>query len=270
MVFEPKHDRPYFFKYTSFDAALFVLSNYTLRWSSPLLFNDPFDFQIRLGLNFEDDEEYYVKKFCELSLSQLTEKDISSYLTKMQAMGNWFDKDEDEQNKEYRILCLAERNDNILMWSHYSDNHRGVVLKLKCIPELDTPTLAAKKVKYQESVPVIYTREEWMESLLTGKGRLSRISDEEIFALKTLTKSIIWKYEEEWRIFSKKSQDNGQLYEDVPFYPEEIEAIYLGCCMIEENKKKIFDLARNLNAKVYQAKKDKNKYALNFEEIVGF
>ena len=38
-----KHDRKSFFKYMSAATARAVLTNHTLRWSSPVLFNDPFD-----------------------------------------------------------------------------------------------------------------------------------------------------------------------------------------------------------------------------------
>ncbi len=37
------HDRQNFFKYMSSGTAKIVLSNRSLRWSSPVLFNDPFD-----------------------------------------------------------------------------------------------------------------------------------------------------------------------------------------------------------------------------------
>ena len=37
------HDRSSFFKYSSASTARLVLENKTLRWSSPSLFNDPFD-----------------------------------------------------------------------------------------------------------------------------------------------------------------------------------------------------------------------------------
>ena len=42
-----------FYKYTSPDTALAVLRSKTFRYSSPLLFNDPFDFQSGLHLDFD-------------------------------------------------------------------------------------------------------------------------------------------------------------------------------------------------------------------------
>ena len=38
-----RHDRQFFYKYMPPDTAKIVLCNRTLRWSSPILFNDPFD-----------------------------------------------------------------------------------------------------------------------------------------------------------------------------------------------------------------------------------
>jgi hypothetical protein len=38
-----RHERQTFTKYMSVETALAVLATRTLRWSSPLLFNDPFD-----------------------------------------------------------------------------------------------------------------------------------------------------------------------------------------------------------------------------------
>ena len=39
--------------------------------------------------------------------------------------------------KAMRIFSVSIKNDNILMWSHYSQNHTGVVFKLKVLPEID-------------------------------------------------------------------------------------------------------------------------------------
>jgi hypothetical protein len=36
-----------------------------------------------------------------------------------------------EERQILRILCLAERPDNLLMWSHYAQQHAGVVLEFE-------------------------------------------------------------------------------------------------------------------------------------------
>lgn len=47
-------------------------------------------------------------------------------------------------------LCLSAKNDNILMWSHYANNHKGIVLKLyKAHPFFDTKPLAVEGLLHE-------------------------------------------------------------------------------------------------------------------------
>jgi len=87
-------------------------------------------------------------------------------------------------NREYRVYCLTPNENNLLMWSHYADNHKGLCLQfdVRCqqIGE-------AYKVHYQEQLP----------TSLVGAAD----DQETIKAL--LTKSDIWAYEEEYRLLAR-------------------------------------------------------------------
>ena len=50
------HDKRFFYKYVSAAVAKTILATRRLRWSSPLLFNDPFDVTQELRLNFDEAE----------------------------------------------------------------------------------------------------------------------------------------------------------------------------------------------------------------------
>jgi len=50
------HNIKYFYKYVTFETALLILKNRTLKYSSPILFNDPFDTQTRFDFDFEPSE----------------------------------------------------------------------------------------------------------------------------------------------------------------------------------------------------------------------
>lgn len=81
------------------------------------------------------------------------------------------------------IYCATEKNDNLLMWSHYADNHKGVCL------EFD-----GESSVFREAMKVIYEKERPVINTL-------RSSDLHITMSKALiTKSIDWEYEGEWRI----------------------------------------------------------------------
>jgi hypothetical protein len=49
-----RHDRQFFFNYVTAAVAKIVLTTRKLRWSSPLLFNDPFDVTQELRLNIDE------------------------------------------------------------------------------------------------------------------------------------------------------------------------------------------------------------------------
>lgn len=56
----PKHSMSYFYKYSSMNTSKNILSTKNFRYSSPLLFNDPFDTQTELV--FDDDINSFPEK----------------------------------------------------------------------------------------------------------------------------------------------------------------------------------------------------------------
>ena len=80
------------------------------------------------------------------------------------------------------VLCLSEVHDDILMWSHYADCHRGICL----IFDTNFNFFAhAQPVRYQLERPRVNPIAQSTEQML----------DNAIF-----TKSRAWAYEKEWRI----------------------------------------------------------------------
>jgi len=117
------------------DRARDILLGNQLYFPTRLGFNDPFDCRISLSWAVNEDEmekkllEVYersppkglkgtVKDFLKNcredgSIAKLLEGDSSQRLT---------EKGLDKPG----ILCLSEKADDILMWSHYAENHRGI------------------------------------------------------------------------------------------------------------------------------------------------
>lgn len=80
------------------------------------------------------------------------------------------------------VLCLSEVYDDILMWSHYADCHRGICL----IYDTNYEFFAhAQPVRYRQDRPRVNPITQTKEQML----------DNAIF-----TKSSAWDYEREWRI----------------------------------------------------------------------
>jgi len=234
------HDRDYFVKYMTSNTAKRILESLQVKWSSPLLFNDPFDIQIDLRFDFDDDQLVRALKDEVNNLVYGTEEpqgDNSNLFFRMlkilrsirdHVLRSKFESEMEDAIKEgagnlsralseeaskwrsvleyYRVFCVAEDHGNLLMWSHYSDMHKGAVMRFKCIPELDTALCAAIPVIYQTDMPVLANLHDWIKHI-TGQVR---IDFKPAYYKYVSTKSQDWSYEKEWRVMvSKKSRDDS-------------------------------------------------------------
>lgn len=186
-------------------------------------------------------------------------------------------------SKSSKIFCVAEEYANLLMWAHYAKEHTGTVIKLKCLPELDTPLCAARKVEYSDKPPIIAEIDEYIK-YITGQTPAPE-NYNSIFYKMFLTKSDHWKYEQEWRVFippdqppynmknpTTQTDEYGKeiLSDFLPFHPQEIHSIYLGCKITTQNRHNILKCLRDDlgHVKKYKCSRNEKKYRIDFEEIV--
>jgi hypothetical protein len=105
------------------------------------------------------------------------------------------------------VYCFAGSARNLLMWSHYAADHRGVCLQFERL--YDLPTLAhAVRVDYVADLPVV----NWVTNLASDVGKV------------LLAKSPCWSYEQESRIIVF-----GQANCYLPFAPQALRRIVIGC-----------------------------------------
>ena len=83
-VADPAHGRDRFFKYASGSTAVKILESAAVRYSSPLLFNDPFD--VQSGLHFDFDIESLPEKIL-ARIEALVAQDVKPDLSPGRSMG---------------------------------------------------------------------------------------------------------------------------------------------------------------------------------------
>jgi hypothetical protein len=297
-MIDSRHNRDGFFKYYTPEAAISTLESGSRKWSSPLLFNDPFDNQF--DLDFPDPTEQraaqlfenlfvilnspkpigfdqfgsltsmaeYIRQIRQSDLAhRYTEEDINELKdAALEVMKDAKTMAPEASNELRRIMsdtsifCVSERNDSILMWSHYAANHAGIVVKFLALAEVDSPLLVAEPVRYSKEMPCL--RYDIMLDFHQGKR--------EIVQTLILSKSVDWIYEKEWRVWDTL-RDRTATHEIVPYAPEEIAEIYLGCKMADSKKAEIIEITRRKYPKaiVFQAEKHKRKYELVFREVMA-
>jgi hypothetical protein len=285
------HSRESFFKYYTAKAAKAVLGDIKLKWSSPILFNDPFDNQIELLINPDQDlmAKQSLNNFMSLIKSdlpldgftplmqqgimvirqaikagyviedsQLIEASLEGARKASEKMPE-LNRDIKKLLSDVSIFCLTETNENKLMWSHYADKYQGVVIRFKA-NIYNSPFTVAQPVTYVESLPQFDANDFLnLESMPTKSIKYI-----------TLTKGIEWSYEKEWRIVSGMRNPENT-FELISFNPKELTALYLGCKISQEDKSDLIDLCR-LNfphAEIYSSFLEPRDLSVRFSLLDG-
>lgn len=179
----------------SFDIATKFLSNGFIRLTQSVCLNDPFE------LSLTD------KTFDDLSYT-FTDSDGKEYKTSESVGTN-------SVIKYFGVISLAETKDNLLMWSHYADSHRGVVIEFNIDDEnpFDLFDLTHKSNFSQKKIfeRVKYRKTRWVEEPKTK-------TNDDILKHYMLTKSDEWIYEKEYRYILPSDLSNNILIKNNVFY----------------------------------------------------
>lgn len=249
-----------------------VLEKNELFMTSPEYFNDPFDCRIPTNYNLLDTPEKvnnYAVEFTERHKVWLKENgqnlqeeirliknDFTYRLSEMQQ--NHENQLFQSQNKHYGILSMTTKWNNILMWSHYGDFHKGY-----CIGFWEEKM--RKSALFGKGGPVSYNNENEypkIDPLSKENGMIKGFKE-------THTKAFDWKYEDEYRFFNlyypnEPTDDDRKVRITNNLFAE----IILGIMMPENHKKEIIKLAKEKGIKIYQAKKVPFKFEITREEII--
>lgn len=180
-----------------------VLLKNQLFFSSPKDFNDPFDCRISknyLLLNTKEKVRKFVDKLVIKHFDTLVKRgqNIETIINNMtdrfinhrEIEQKTYEKSHfDSQDKFYGVLSLSELWDNILMWSHYSNKHKGY-----CVGFHEKQLRSQANIQKFKAGPVMYLR---------TFPKIDPMSDENIKNgfIETHVKAINWKYEREYRLF---------------------------------------------------------------------
>lgn len=206
-------------------------------------FNDPFEFDVihKYGelLQHEIKDEKYDTPLPGLTASLLLTQPMD---LRKQAI-EYSKELHSDFRKDYVVLCFSRKPKNILMWSHYAESHKGLVLGFDEKTFYKHYNLGSghfEKVKYHNTKVTVDSSKFSPESISEDMGLLmSALS----------TKSTDWKYEAEVRsylpsglftIYSKNTYS-------VKFNPESLKEIYFGAKMTDDNQNMIIDYCYSLN-----------------------
>lgn len=222
-------------------------------------FNDPFDGRVHVRFDGKINEikaaqirtQYtmnlkkeakYEGSTIEQTQKLINERITDDYIKDETTQNEILERIQKMHNKK-GVLSLSSKNDNILMWSHYTFNHQGVCFGFEFNEEQFS---YLKRVKYQTHYDDIWG---WLHT------------DAEIVDRILFSKSIDWQYEDEYRIVT----DSIGIQK---FKPESLKEIIFGSMMSSEDKLEIVKECKKngLNPIFKQAVLDVELFKINIEE----
>ncbi len=252
------------YKYYKFNTRnITALKKQNIFFASPIDFNDPYDCKLNIS-HVQPTEQEYLKLY-EIYLKEVLQNGGTKEQSDIEHMtdGKLNDNFRNVVNeslknslKEYihkfrnerSLACFSSKKDDILMWAHYADGHRGFCLEFDTKRE---PFNKALEVFYKESFPKMKT----VRLLLDEKYKP--------FENTIQTKYTQWEYEKEWRILHKESRMSYT-------YPKDsLTGVYLGSAM-EFPHIEIIALilqGQNDNIQLYKGKRSEDKFSIKFEPV---
>lgn len=149
-----------------------------------------------------------------------------------------------------KTCCFSEVADDLLLWAHYADSHKGIVIGFSSSLNY-WPTDHWREVTYSNTRIKLPEKDteinEYVWRMLTRKARC-------------------WQYEKEWRIISFRLKRDNHL---IDFNPDSVKEIRIGLNVEEKARQRIIDCRNRYypNATIYQAKRNKSEFKLDFEAI---
>lgn len=203
---------PPLFKYVRLDRALAILEGRDIRFTQPRFLNDPHE------LSVEINPQSLVRDFYEHMVeagevpehaADIARRNVDSLVIDRVA---WVM----AEREKLGVLSLCDAPDNMLLWAHYADEHRGAVLELD-VSDLIASHRASDEI--QAMAQVTYSDE-----------RIDFIGRRLPLWMTLNYKSAAWAYEREWRLYRSLSalrHKTGDIYvADLP--PNAIKRIIFG------------------------------------------
>jgi hypothetical protein len=264
-----------------------ILNELRIRFTQPSCCNDPFESQLCIdGL----EDEVLVGSRLEVSAFRRYEAHVHSEGAKPRSFEEFrklfepereqvlerLRKDRHDVRKRaaervkdfwgFGILSLTTTKKNLLMWAHYTESHKGMLIELDPKHPFFKPPNAANHIEFGTLAKVVYSEKRPRHKI----GEFPTAAD---FCVKSLD----WEYEHEWRVFQlleksdqKLQTGNGVIYLfNLP--PESIKGVVMGCRMEKNKRKVLIDVIRSNrsleNVDIREAALDLDAFSLTYSAM---
>lgn len=227
--------------------------------TSPVNLNDPFDCMVALDFEAPDPDWYeFLVSLSKRMQRHLSDEEHATWANGVIHSGRHREREIhslilrglQEHVNSAGLLCLTERKDCILMWSHYADSHSGICLEF-ANDLSDTLIGQSQPVNYlpfyRKAHAIYDDKEAQVDRVLLSKARC-------------------WAYEAEWR---KIEHETG--FGLKHFDPRVLSGVILGCRIAGPHRKQVLQWLseREVPMRAYQAHPTPDGFHIEISRIEG-
>lgn len=249
-----------------------MIRNGSVWFSSARHFNDPFDTAITHSTDrlYEPVADEWARRVVARECPSLSAKDTKKMadelLAELRQNPSLFEKRKDEitnsQYDKFGICSFSAVKDNLLLWAHYADRHRGTCIGFDTKRIIDySDRVIHDRKELLDLRPARYQNDYPKHDLFTTND-MEDISDIEDLIY---TKAADWAYEMEFRLVYWGRKDFA-----VELGVQAISEVILGCRVSLEHRDKVICAYSSLSEppKVFQTKKDKDSFRLQLDRLI--
>ena len=243
------------YRYTSIrDHTERIFLNRELYFSEPAAFNDPFDCRVNYSTECTEptfrelagSKDSWLARVIRTLYPKLAFQHAVSraYENRDALVGENARNALDAHIAKTGISCFTELKDNILMWSHYAAQHKGICLEFS----------TEKSPLFEGVRPIIYTKDCPVYECYSND--LSIIAQRALFR-----KATDWAYEKEWRLLWRQAKVSRVLT------PGTLSAVILGARISETHAAQVKSWCVTLQPRpeIWRAALKYDSYALTFQ-----
>jgi hypothetical protein len=229
----------------------------------PDISDNELDEIIKTMFQYEDPLDFLAEKIMEYTMAGETE---SVKLEQKFIMVKEFRKSIDDlarhisktASDNFKVCSFSERNDSMLMWAHYADNHRGFCIEydIKSVSDINDP-------RRRFLFPVVYS-ENLFDATEHYYGKEDIKKNKLYIVRAALIKAKDWYYENEWRLVFLKASDPTKTTQNMG----NSKAVYLGSEMCSSDQEILVDICRDKGVPVYKMQHHHSKFSMKAIDLV--
>lgn len=261
----------YLYKHIRFDEELGILGlfqNNKFLYSKPNSFNDPYDCLCKIDYDFSKISKIHLENIIGKRMTNAHFKERKHIyikgLKEHPDVKNWGD----IGRHNFYVTCFNNNPLNILMWSHYTNHHKGFMLELKFKKQEGYYNHLPMPVFYNDEYPVL----KYPYNLTTKDCMDNPDYGSELLIKRLLNKAKVWNYENEFRLTNREdvSSDSNTVLLD--FEPSSLTTVILGSKIDPVHKQKLeleiskFNEKHGLNVEVFESRLSETEYKIEVKD----